>query len=331
MPWKNWAYKSGVFTNMQEHKPVLLRETIDYLNCRQKGIYIDGTMGRGGHTEAILKEISEEGKLIAIDRDKQALEEVKKKFSSYNNLKLIHGNFKNIPRILDQLQIDKVEGMVFDLGVSSPQIDNPERGFSYRHDGPLDMRMNRDQDLSAADIVNNYSCKKISEIIKKYGEERWAARIAEFIVEYRSRKKITRTTQLVNIIKNAIPAGARRSGGHPAKRTFQALRIATNNELNLLEEMIEGAVSRLKSGGRICIISFHSLEDRIVKHTFRDLARDCICPPDFPICVCEHTPDLKIFKENPIRPGKEEINRNPRAKSAKLRVAEKVENEKAGE
>ncbi len=316
---------------MQKHKPVLLQETIDYLNCKKNGIYLDGTLGRGGHTKAILEKISNEGFVIAIDRDKEAIKEVRERFDSYSNLKLIHGNFVNIPEILDRLHIDKVEGMVFDLGVSSPQIDNPERGFSYQHDGPLDMRMNRDQKLTAADIVNNYSYKEISEIIKKYGEERWATRIAEFIVDFRDREKITSTKQLVEIIKNAIPAGARRSGGHPAKRTFQALRIAINNELHILEEMIKNVVSRLKSEGRICIISFHSLEDRIVKHTFRELAKDCVCPPDFPICVCDHTPDLKVFRENPIYPEEEETKNNPRARSAKLRVAEKLAQEKVGE
>jgi len=316
---------------MREHKPVLLQETIENLDCTEDGIYLDGTLGRGGHTEAILKKISDKGLVIAIDRDKQAIAAVSENFSGYNNLELIHGNFKDIPGILDRLHIDKVDGMVFDIGISSPQVDNPERGFSYSHDGPLDMRMNREQELTAATIVNKYSRKEISEIIKKYGEERWAARIAKFIIDYRKREKITRTFQLVKIIKNAIPAAARRSGGHPAKRTFQALRIATNNELAQLEEMIEGAVSRLKPGGKICIISFHSLEDRIVKHTFRNLAKDCICPPDFPICVCDHEQQLKVLRANPIRPEKEEINRNPRARSAKLRVAEKVLNTKAGE
>ncbi len=309
---------------MSEHEPVLLQELIDILDCKQDGIYLDGTLGRGGHTEAILNKIGNNGLVIAIDRDMQAIKEVRKKLGKHKNLKLIHGNFSDIPDILDNLQIDKVNGMIFDLGISSPQVDNPDRGFSYRYDGPLDMRMNKKQKLTAADIVNNHPFEELSEIIKKYGEERWADRIAKFIVNYREKNKISRTSELVEIIKNAIPAGARRKGGHPARRTFQALRIATNDELNLLEKMITKAVERLKPGGKICIISFHSLEDRIVKHIFRELAKECICPPDFPICVCDHTPELKVYRKNPLRPGKDEIKRNPRARSAKLRIAEKL-------
>ncbi len=303
-----------------------MRETIDYLNCNEDGIYLDGTLGRGGHTEALLNEIGEQGLVIGIDRDQEAIKAVRKKLGDVRNLKLIHGNFIDIPKIMDRLEIKTIAGMIFDLGMSSPQIDNPERGFSYQKDGPLDMRMNRNQFLTAKDIINQYSCDELTEIIKKYGEERWALRIAKFIVEARKREEIKTTFQLVKIIKNAIPASARRSGGHPARRTFQALRIATNNELEQLELLIEGACERLKPGGRICIISFHSLEDRIVKHSFRDLARNCVCPPDFPICVCDHEPLLKVITKKPVEAGETEIKENFRARSAKLRVAERVLN-----
>ncbi len=309
-----------------EHQPVLLKETISYLKCKEDGIYIDGTLGRGGHTKEILKHLSKKGQLIALDRDLEAVKTVKNKMKNKNNLKIVHDNFTNIPKILRSLNIKKVNGMLFDLGISSPQVDNSKRGFSYKKDGPLDMRMNRKQKLTAANIVNEFSQSKLSRIIGKYGEENWAARIAEFIIKERKKKTIKTTGQLVEIIKNAIPAGARRKGGHPAKRTFQALRIATNNELEQLEEMIEKVIPFLTKGGRICIISFHSLEDRIVKHSFRYLAKDCICPPDLPVCRCNKKSEVKVITKKPVRPAKEEIEKNPRARSAKLRVAERVLN-----
>jgi 16S rRNA (cytosine1402-N4)-methyltransferase len=309
-----------------EHKPVLLQEILDYLNCKKEGIYFDGTLGRGGHTEAILHKIGSEGRLIAVDRDKTAINVVKNKFNDFSNLTLIHENFINLDQVLDQLQIDKVDGMIFDLGFSSPQVDDPKRGFSYQREGPLDMRMNKHQKLTAADIVNGYKKEEIVEIIKKYGEERWAARIGNFIIKRRKNNPINTTKDLVKIIKNAIPAGARRKGGHPAKRTFQALRIATNDELNQLEKMITQAVNRLKPGGRVCIISFHSLEDRIVKNTFRYLAKSCTCPPDFPICACDKESEVNIITKKPIEASQEEIETNRRARSAKLRVAERVLN-----
>ncbi len=305
------------------HKPVLLEETIEYLSIKKDGIYVDGTLGRGGHTAGILENLGEEGLVIALDRDKDAIEAVKDSIES-NNLILEHANYINIGDVLDKYEIDKVDGMIFDLGVSSPQLDNSDRGFSYKNNGPLDMRMNRDQKLTAADIVNKYRKDKLEEIIYDYGEENWAARIAEFIVAYRKKKEIETTFELVDIIKAAIPASARRSGGHPARRTFQALRIATNNELNQLEDMISSATNRLKKGGRICVISFHSLEDRIVKHKFKDLASDCICPPELPVCVCDKEPLVKIITKSPIRATEEEVEENYRARSAKLRVAEKI-------
>ncbi len=306
-----------------QHKPVLLDETIEYLNCKKNGIYIDGTLGRGGHTAALLENIDNEGLVIALDRDLEAIEAVKESIES-SNLILEHANYINIGEVLDKNEIDKVDGMIFDLGVSSPQLDNSNRGFSYQKNGPLDMRMNRDQKLTAADIVNKYRKEKIEEIIYDYGEDNWGSRIAEFIVAFRKKKKIETTFELVDIIKAAIPASARRSGGHPARRTFQALRIATNNELNQLEDMIKGAVERLKNGGRICIISFHSLEDRIVKHKFRELASDCVCPPEIPVCVCDKEPLVKVITKSPIRATEEEVEENYRARSAKLRVAEKI-------
>ncbi len=307
-----------------EHKPVLLEKTIDYLQCKQNRIYLDGTLGRGGHTEAILNEIGDTGLVIGIDRDLKAIKDVKKKFSKYNNLKLVHDNFIHIPEILEELHINAVDGMIFDLGISSPQVDNPDRGFSYQKEGPLDMRMNREQSITAADIVNNYTESELTRVISEYGEENWASRIAEFIVNSRNRERIDRTDQLVEIIKNAIPASARRTGGHPARRTFQALRIETNNELKQLKSMISEAVKCLKPEARICIISFHSLEDRIVKHTFRELARDCICPPDLPICTCNHQAEIKVITRKPVTADSKEIKENPRARSAKLRVAQKV-------
>lgn len=309
---------------MYKHQPVLLAETMEYVMDDEDGIYIDGTLGRGGHTAAMLEKINNRGLVIAIDRDLEAIRKVEDQFDNIDNLYLIHDNFINIPRILDEFKIDKVNGMIFDLGFSSPQIDKPQRGFSYNKEGPLDMRMNRNQKLTAADIVNKYTGDELTEIIRDYGEERWASRIAKFIVKDREQGEIRTTFQLVQIIKDAIPASARRGGGHPARRTFQALRIATNDELNQLKMLINRTVPRLQEGGRICIISFHSLEDRIVKHTFRDLARDCVCPPDFPICVCDHEPSLKIITGKPVRASAEEVEENPRARSAKMRVAEKI-------
>ena len=309
-----------------EHKPVLLNESIENLNIKENGIYIDGTLGRGGHSKVILNKLSNDGLLIAIDRDKKAIKKVAEKLGKRKKLKLVHDNYVNIPEILAKNNIKKVDGMLFDLGFSSPQIDNPERGFSYQKDGPLDMRMNKEQNFKATDIVNNYSKEKLEKIIKEYGEENWAARIAEFIVNYREKSSIKTTSDLVEIIKAAIPKGVRRKGGHPARKTFQALRIETNNELKQLENMIKRSIYNLKDKGRMCIISFHSLEDRIVKNTFKFLNKDCVCPPDFPICACDKKREIKIITRKPIIANKEEIESNRRARSAKLRVAERVIN-----
>lgn len=308
----------------REHKPVLLEETIEYLNCKKDGIYIDGTLGRGGHTEVILEKLQGTGMLIGIDRDIEAINKVKERYGNLENLFLFHDNYVNIPAIMEKMGIKEADGMLFDLGVSSPQFDNPERGFSYNYDAPLDMRMDQEQKLTAADLVNGYSQEELTRIIRDYGEEKWASRIAEFIVNYRKRKPIESTLELVEIIKAAIPAAARRTGGHPARRTFQALRIATNDELNQLEEMLDRVVPYLRKGGRICVISFHSLEDRIVKNKFRELAWKCTCPPDFPVCVCGQKAELKIITRKPVTASEEELGDNPRARSAKLRVAEKI-------
>ncbi len=305
------------------HKPVLLEKSIELLNIKENGIYFDGTLGRGGHSREILKHLTDKGRLISVDRDLTAVRAVREKFVNENKIIIEHANFLDIDLVLKKNNIKKVDGIILDLGVSSPQLDNADRGFSYNKDGPLDMRMNKNQQKTAADILNSYSEEELSSIISRYGEENWAARIAEFIVKARQKKKIKRTSELVEIIKAAVPASARRSGGHPARRTFQAVRIETNNELKQLEKMIEKSVSYLNKKGRICIISFHSLEDRIVKHTFRRLAKDCTCPPDFPICVCDKKSEVKVITKKPVTADKSELEENPRARSAKLRAAEK--------
>ncbi|MDI6602137.1 MAG: 16S rRNA (cytosine(1402)-N(4))-methyltransferase RsmH [Thermoanaerobacteraceae bacterium] len=310
---------------MDEHKPVLLMETVELLNVKKDGIYVDGTIGSGGHAMEILKRL-ENGKLIGIDRDRNAMEIACKNLNNYmDKLVLIKDNFKNIKNIIGELGIDRIDGVVLDLGFSSIQVDDPARGFSYQSEGPLDMRMDEEEILTAKDIVNKWSEKDIAKIISEYGEEKWSSRIAKFIVEAREKQEISTTTQLAEIIKSAIPARARRSGPHPAKRTFQALRIAVNSELNMLHEAILDFVDILKPGGRICIISFHSLEDRIVKQTFKKLENPCICKPDVPVCVCGQKQKLKLITKKPILPDLVEIEKNPRARSARLRVGERVE------
>ncbi|WZL74731.1 16S rRNA (cytosine(1402)-N(4))-methyltransferase RsmH [Clostridiaceae bacterium 35-E11] len=308
-----------------QHVSVLLKETIENLNIKADGIYIDGTLGGGGHASQICEHLNEQGLLIGVDQDEEALKAAEGKLNKYSNQKMfVHSNFSNIKNILLERNISKIDGMILDLGVSSYQLDEGSRGFSYKHDAPLDMRMDRNKDFSAETIINEYEEKALQRIIQEYGEERWAKRIASFIVNERNKHPIRTTGELVEIIKNAIPAAARRSGPHPAKRTFQAIRIEVNNELGILEQTVRAISEVLNPGGRICIITFHSLEDRIIKNTFRDLSIACKCPPEYPICKCDGKAVLKVITRKPILPSEEELQNNPRARSAKLRVAEKV-------
>lgn len=307
-----------------KHVSVLLNETINELKIKEDGVYVDCTLGGAGHSSEILKRLSEKGRLIGIDQDTDAIEAAKEKLKEYNNVTYVHDNFHNIKNILDGLNIEKVDGILMDLGVSSYQLDKPERGFSYMHDAPLDMRMNKESNFSAFDVVNGYDEDKLYHVIRNYGEEKFAKRIAEFIVNKRQEGNINSTFELVEIIKSAIPAKFRRQGPHPAKRTFQAIRIEVNGELEILNSTIEDGVNKLSSNGRMCIITFHSLEDRIVKNKFKELKNPCICPPDIPICVCGRKPEIEIITRKPIGPSEDEININPRSRSAKLRVAEKI-------
>lgn len=306
------------------HTSVLLKETIDYLSIKPEGIYIDGTLGGGGHSEAILECLTT-GTLIGIDQDQDALKAATERLSRFGKRFVpVHANFSDIPGVLDRLGIEAVDGIVMDLGVSSYQLDTGERGFSYMQEGPLDMRMNQDQVLNAWQVVNTYSDTELTKIIRDYSEEKWAKRIADFIVKAREAAPINTTEDLVRIIKQAIPAKARQDGPHPAKRTFQAIRIEVNNELGILEEAIRNAAPRLAEGGRFCVITFHSLEDRIIKQTFRDLSKDCVCPPEMPICRCNTVPLVRVITRKSVEPSGEELEENPRARSARLRVAERV-------
>lgn len=306
-----------------EHKPVLLKESIEGLNIKEDGIYVDCTLGGGGHTEEILKR-AVKGKVIGIDQDDYAIERAIEKLGTYDNFIPVRNNFSELDQILDELNIEKINGIIFDLGVSSFQLDIPERGFSYNYDMPLDMRMDKSQTITARHIVNGYEENELTRILWEYGEEKWAARIAKFIVEERDREFIETTGQLVSIIKKAIPKQARQDGSHPAKKTFQAIRIEVNRELEILEKAVRSAVERLENKGRICVITFHSLEDRIIKNTFAELNKDCICPPEFPKCMCDHKRKLKLITKKPITPSEEEIKENRRAHSAKLRIGERV-------
>ena len=307
------------------HKSVLFDETIDGLNIRDGKVYLDGTIGGAGHSSEILRRLNGTGLLIGIDQDDNALEKSEKVLSEINNnFKLFKSNYRDFDEILDELKIDKVDGILLDLGVSSHQFDEGERGFSYNFDARLDMRMDTSKDFSAWDIVNGYSKDDLTNIMKKYSEEKWASRIAEFIVKEREIKPIDTTFELVEVIKKAIPASARRKKGHPAKKTFQALRIETNNELGVLENTLGKMIDRLNPGGRIAIISFHSLEDRIVKETFKYYFKDCICPDNAPICICDKKREINIITRKPVTATEEELKDNNRAHSAKLRVAEKL-------
>lgn len=306
-----------------EHVSVLLAETVERLNVRPGGLYVDFTLGGGGHSARIL---DRGGRVVGIDRDQSAIDYCKKRFAGLGDRFIpVHDNFKNVEDILKNLGLGRPDGIVADLGVSSPQLDRPERGFSYMSDAPLDMRMDTSAPLTARDVVNSYSREELFRVISELGEERWAARIAEFIVERRAQKPIETTFELVDIIKAAIPAGARKDGPHPAKRTFQAIRIEVNGELEILEGALRAGVDALKIGGRMAVITFHSLEDRIVKDTFAALERGCICPRDFPVCVCGHRPSVRVLTRKPVTPSAEELEINPRARSSKLRVAEKID------
>ena len=306
------------------HISVLLNECIDNLNIRPDGVYVDGTMGGGGHSLEIAKRLTT-GRLICIDQDPNAHEAAGKRLAEYKDrITFVRDNFGNIANILDSLGIEKIDGMLLDIGVSSHQLDEAERGFSYQQDAPLDMRMNPDRPFSAYDVVNGYDEDELDRVIFAYGEERWARRIAQFIVKEREAKPIETTGELVDIIKKAVPKGARKDGPHPAKRTFQAIRIEVNGELEVLQRAIDDVAARLAVGGRLCIITFHSLEDRIVKEAFRKQENPCICPPQFPVCVCGKKPLGRVITRKPILPSKEELEENPRSRSAKLRVLEGV-------
>ena len=305
------------------HKPVLLRECLEGLKIRPDGTYVDGTLGRAGHSREIAARLTT-GRLICIDRDQAALDAAEDRLAGYlDKVTLIHGNFGDLAGLLDERGIAGVDGMLFDLGVSSPQLDDPERGFSYMHDAPLDMRMDRSEALTAHTVVNEWSQEELRRILWQYGEERYAPQIAAAIVRRRAEAPIATTQELVDVIRSAMPAQALREKQHPAKRSFQAIRIAVNDELAAVDRMLHAAVPRLAPGGRLCVISFHSLEDRIVKNALAELAKGCTCPPDFPVCVCGKTPQVRLTPRKPILPTAEEIEENPRARSAKLRVAEK--------
>ena len=305
------------------HRSVLLDECIEGLAIRPDGIYVDGTAGGGGHSFAIASKLKE-GKLIAIDRDEAAIAAASARLAPLGERALVvRSNFYDLATVLDTLQISEIDGLLLDLGVSSYQFDEAERGFSYRNDAPLDMRMDRRQQKSAYEVVNTYSEEALKRILYEYGEERFAPRIAARIVRERENGPIRTTGQLSELIKAAIPA-ANRDGGHPAKRSFQAIRIEVNGELDVIAPTIESAVSRMKKGGRIAIITFHSLEDRIVKQAFANLAKGCTCPKSLPVCVCGNRPKVRIISRKPILPGEEELLENPRSHSAKLRVVEKL-------
>lgn len=307
------------------HKPVLLHECIENLSIRPDGVYLDGTLGGAGHSLEIAKLLNEKGMLIGIDRDIEAINVSRERLKGVKTtVNLVNDNYKNIKDVLKNLRVEKVDGILLDLGVSSYQLDNLERGFSYRYDATLDMRMCTEDKITAKDVVNQYTKDELIRIFRDYGEEKWASRVAEFIVNERKNKPISTTFELVDIIKAAIPAGARADGGHPAKRIFQAIRIEVNGEIDTLKKSVEDAIDCLKSGGRICIISFHSLEDRIVKDVFNEAARGCKCPPDFPKCVCNGKKIVNILSKKPILPSGIELDENIRAHSAKLRVAEKI-------
>ena len=306
------------------HRPVLLDECIENLKIRPDGVYLDGTLGRAGHSREIAKRLTT-GRLICVDRDDAALEAAKERLADWmDRVTLVHSNFDQVGDIVADLGLPGVDGMLFDLGVSSPQLYDGARGFSYMADAPLDMRMDRSEGLTAADVVNTWPQEELKRILFQYGEERYAPLIAAAIVRRRQERPIGTTLELVDVIKSAMPGKALKEKQHPAKRSFQAIRIAVNDELASVERMLKGAVPKLNRGGRLAVITFHSLEDRIVKSGLAEFAKGCTCPPDFPVCVCGKTPDVKLINKKPILPTEREVEENPRARSAKLRVAEKL-------
>ncbi len=306
------------------HKPVMAEECLKMLDVKPSGIYVDCTAGGGGHSRLILDKLSD-GRLIDIDKDEEALEACRTRFDGDGRVTFIHSDFKRFGQIAAQLEIDAADGILADLGLSSYQIDNPQRGFAYMaSDAPLNMTMDSSQTLTASTVVNTYSEQKLYEIIRDYGEEKFAKNIARNIVSARAEHPVETCGRLVEIIDKSIPSAARRKGGHPAKRTFQALRIEVNKELDGLDKALRDMVSALKKGGRIAVITFHSLEDRIVKRCFADLASDCVCPPSLPVCVCGHRAQIKLVNKKPVLPSEEELQTNPRSASAKLRAAEKL-------
>ena len=308
-----------------KHIPVMHDECIKYLNIKSDGIYVDGTLGGAGHSSSIAAHLSQDGRLIGIDRDDNAIKAASERLREFGErVCIVKNNFKNINEVLDNLGIDKIDGALLDLGVSSHQLDEASRGFSYIKDAPLDMRMDQTGELSAYEVVNNYDEERLSEIIFKYGEERWAKRVAKFIVDKRAIKPINTTLELVSVINAAIPKGARMTGGNAAKRTFQAIRIEVNGELEILKNAVNDFVSRLKPGGRLLVITFHSLEDRIIKEEFSLLASGCTCPKEFPVCICGNKPKVKVLTGKPVVASDEELLNNSRSKSAKLRVIEKL-------
>ena len=306
------------------HKSVLLDECLDGLCIRPDGIYLDGTLGGAGHSLEIVRRLTT-GRLIGVDRDTAALEAAGARLAPYmDRVTLVHGNFRELERILDDLEISAVDGMLFDLGVSSPQLDDGARGFSYMADAPLDMRMNREDRLTAWEVVNRWPREELRRILYEYGEERYAPQIAAAIDRRRQTGPIETTLELVDVIRSAMPPQALREKQHPAKRSFQAIRIVVNDELGAVREMMETAIPRLKPGGRLAVITFHSLEDRIVKSAMNAAAKGCTCPPDFPVCVCGKKPQVRVITRKPITSGQKELTENPRARSAKLRICEKI-------
>ena len=306
------------------HEPVLLNEVLEWMNVKPDGVYCDGTLGGGGHSGAILKASGGTARLYGIDRDENAILAASERLKDYPGFTAIRGNFHDARKLLEEAGAEALDGALLDLGVSSPQLDTAERGFSYHEDAPLDMRMDQRQTMTAADFLNTADEREIMEVIRDYGEEKWAARIARIICEHRAEKPFETTFDLVHAVDAAIPKAVRRKDdGHPARRTFQAVRIAVNDELKPLEQALKDLTDCLKPGGRICVITFHSLEDRIVKRCFKTLENPCICPPKAPICTCGRKPVVKVLAGGAVAPSADEVERNPRARSAKLRVAEK--------